>query len=211
MSARARSARVSARGYTIIEVMIAISLLAIAASGVIALLKVSTIGNAQAKELALATQVGRTWLERLRTDATVWNYPSGAVSISDLGDTVWLNKITGSANLWFRPQTVGLQSAAFDTWGNDVSDATVATKAQFCTHVRLTWMVPNEIMRADVRVFWPRAGISHASWNEPGSTAHYCAPDFNFSSFDTGVGPLSPLGKFHFAYFSSNILKNGAP
>src|SRR6185369_16025167 len=88
------------RGYTVIEVMIALTLLAIGTMGVIAMQKVTAIANRDAKNLVVANQVARTWLERLRTDAVQWNHPSAVNVASDLGDTRWLNNVDGK---WFRP------------------------------------------------------------------------------------------------------------
>jgi hypothetical protein len=48
---------------------------------------------------------------------------------------------------------------AFDALGN-VTQA--AAQTVFCTHIRLSWIYPqttlNGLIRADVRVFWPREG-----------------------------------------------------
>src|SRR5258706_15970417 len=149
------------RGYTVIEVMIALTLLAIGTTGIIAMQKVTAIANRDAKNLVVANQVARTWLERLRADAVQWNHPSAISPNSDLADTKWLKNVGGQ---WFRPVDDALGSAAADALGNDVRDANLAPAA-FCTNVRLTCLSgpapatpPPYLIRAEVRVYWLRAG-----------------------------------------------------
>ena len=62
-----------ARGYTVIEVMIALTLLAIGTSGIIAMQKVTSVTNREARNLVIANQIARTWMEaaeRLSTAAS---------------------------------------------------------------------------------------------------------------------------------------------
>ena len=58
-----------ARGSSVIEVLMAISVLTIGASGVVALQKVALSANRSARSMVVANEVARTWIERLRTDA----------------------------------------------------------------------------------------------------------------------------------------------
>jgi type IV pilus assembly protein PilV len=150
-----------ARGYTVIEVMIALTMLAIGTMGIVAMQKVTAIANRDAKNLVIANQVARTWLERLRTDAVQWNHPSVDRATSDLADTKWLNKVDGQ---WFRPTDDALGSPTADALGNDVRDADLSPGV-FCTNVRLTWLYgpppgtpPPYLIRAEVRTYWVRDG-----------------------------------------------------
>ena len=79
--------RRSPRGYTVMEVMMALAILTIGASGVIAVQKATMIGNTNARNLATANSIAQSWVERLRADALVWNAPANA---DDIGDTNWL-------------------------------------------------------------------------------------------------------------------------
>lgn len=203
-----RSHQRRSRGYTLIEVMIAISLLTIISSGVVALQKMATIGNMRAKELAIGTQLARTWIERLRTDAASWNYPSpSSPNQSDIAQTSWLNQVETQPNTWFMPPAVGLKSAGFDALGNDVPPANMAQRATFCTHLRLAWMYPGEVIRADVRVFWRREGGKGTFDNAPVCAAGQAQSYINrFSQIAD-----APLSSYHLVYLSSSILKNTAP
>ena len=201
MSARKKSRK--GRGYTVIEVMIALTLLAVGASGVVAMEKVTAIANRDAKTLVVANQVARTWMERLRADATQWNHPSPLDPSSDLADTRWLKNVNG---IWFRPTDDVAGSPSADALGNDVRDTDLANAA-FCTNVRLTWLygsaaasAPPFLIRAEVRVYWLRAGGGGSV--ETGKTI--CDPGVD-------IGKVAPaLDRYHFVYLTSAIAQNMA-
>jgi len=196
--------RTSGRGYTIIEVMLALTLLAIGTSGIVAMQKVTTIANRDAKNLVLANQVARTWMERLHADSVQWNHPSSLQSTSDLADTVWLRNVGGD---WFRPADDVMGSPTFDALGNDVRDTSLAAGAGvFCTNIRLAWLYgppspsPPYLMRAEVRVYWLRDGGGGVI--DPAKTI--CDP---------GIDPatISPaVDRYHFVYVASAIAQNMA-
>jgi type IV pilus assembly protein PilV len=183
--------------------MIALTLLAVGTSGVIAMQKVTALANRDAKSLVIATQVARTWVERLRADATQWNHPSPTNPEDDRADTRWLKTVNG---VWFRPTDDLAGSPAADALGNDVSDTDLANAA-FCTNVRLTWLYgpppgtpPPYLIRAEVRVYWLRDGGGGSV--EAGKTI--CDPGIDLSK-------ISPsLERYHFVYLTSAIAQNMA-
>ncbi|MDW8247887.1 MAG: hypothetical protein RMJ98_01115 [Myxococcales bacterium] len=180
-----------------------ISLLIIASSGIVALQKVASQGNGHARELAVASQVARTWIERLRTDATVWNTSPKTGTPSDIGQTVWLNQVNSAPQVWARPVFNGvLGSPGADVHGNDVPVAELGN-AFYCTHIRLSWMFPEEVIRADVRVVWQRAG-GLGGFNNLG----VCADGQAVANFDNPA--LQPLSRYNFVYLSSSIFRNKA-
>lgn len=147
-------------GSTIIEVLMAISVLAIGASGIIALQKVTVVANRNARTLEIANGIAQTWVERLQTDATLWNGPSPQVPSSDLNtDTKWLaNKVANpGAAVWFRPvnATDGIYGV-HDGFGRD--DTSGNLNGPFCVNIRLTEL-RDTLIRAEVRVYWLRQGI----------------------------------------------------
>lgn len=157
----------SRRGYTIIELLMAVSVLAIGISGIIALQKVTSVANRQAKDLAIATHIAQTWQERLNADAARWNHPSPVrAGTRDIAtDTVWLRLVETSPGAWIQPafDAVLAQGPAFDALGNQVNHVVNPRQAKFCTHIRLSWLyaddsprIGNGLVRAEVRVFWLR-------------------------------------------------------
>lgn len=215
LSRRARS-----RGYTIIEVMMAVILLVIGSAGIAAMQKAATFGNMRAKQLSVATHIGQTWMERLRTDAIVWTQPGlTKPQASNVGNTQWLGQVNAQPNIWFRPNDVPTRgSAGFDALGNDVPGVS-ADSAVYCTHLRLNWMykvgaaatgAQPELIRADVRVFWARdarqwtmAGVAN------GNAQAICAAGQNAPAL--GQAANNAYAQYHFAYFTSAIPKNTAP
>ncbi len=158
------------RGYSVIEVMMALGILAVGTTGVIALQKVALVGNTNARVADTGRLVAGTWVERLKTDALTWNDPMG---ISDVADTRWLN-VAGvynpqnppAAANWVRaPQVANWSSPVADIHGADVFDPD-SVDGVFCTHLLLSRAVEKRYtigglthpiaIRAVVRVVWRR-------------------------------------------------------
>jgi prepilin-type N-terminal cleavage/methylation domain-containing protein len=181
-SSLARRARVSvrARGYTAVEVLMAMTVMAIGTAAVISMVRTSVQGNLDARKTDVANAIARTWVERLQRDAMQWTCPSPACATGNL-DRAKLFAGTGSASApanitgkWFLPvdlmQSSGstnpeTMSPGFDILGRDLPSSLLLPDttngsgwpgATFCVNVRLTWLVTNELVRADVRVLWPR-------------------------------------------------------
>ena len=64
---RARSAR--ARGFTLIEVMVALGVMTVGVFGLIALQLYTIRSNSHARQLGIATQIAQQWIERIKQDA----------------------------------------------------------------------------------------------------------------------------------------------
>jgi prepilin-type N-terminal cleavage/methylation domain-containing protein len=155
MSAR-RLARFRApqRGYTLVELMMALALFTVAMLGIISMQKITVVSNAHAKNVAIAERIAQSWGAQLEMDATTWRGALGG----------FLNK----DGFWQRPAYISARTfgAAFDALGNPLSDSsTDLAKARFCTHVRMSPLYPdtmnvggNSTLRAEIRVFWQRDG-----------------------------------------------------
>jgi type IV pilus assembly protein PilV len=159
------------RGYTTIEVMMALAILAVGTTGVIALQKVALIGNATGRLGDAARGVGATWVERLKADAIQWNDPLGK---PDIGDTRWLKAAVvqtpgqpAKSNQWIlAPEVPGWSSPVADVNGIDVFANDDPKRGTFCTHLRMLQAidklnalsgVPHRIaVQAEVRVVWRR-------------------------------------------------------
>lgn len=168
----------SKRGSTVVEVLMAISVLAVGASGVIALQKVSTVANRNARNLEIANEIARTWVERLQSDAMLWNHPSSLNAVDDINDTYWIagNVQEPSASEWFRPDKGNIHGVHDVFWRDDTSDN---RDGPYCANIRLTWLREQPdpgLIRAEVRVYWLRENIqSAADLSDPvGDTGALC-------------------------------------
>ena len=146
------------RGYTAIEVLIAMTIMAIGAAAVISMQRVSVQGNFDARETDMANTIARTWVERLQHDATLWTQPGPSNQTgNNLARALVISDAIGHPNNWRQPTQYyasdGL-SCAFDILGRDVaSDG----NAVFCASVRMNWLTAaQDLIRADVRVLWSR-------------------------------------------------------
>lgn len=196
-----------ARGFTLIEVMMALTVLAIGMLGIVAL-QAATIGTTQdAQQYTVANGVARTWVQRLQRDAQRWNHPSAFNTASDLSsDTAWIGLVSSLSNVWFRPNASGLEplaSPAFDRNGQDVllSDTAGQKNAVYCTHIRLRQIYP-DMIKAEVRVFWVKRRLGDGAL---------------FASYGMGKGLCTTTGNenaigadnvnFHWAYVVASVQK----
>lgn len=166
------------RGYTIVELMMAMTIITIGIMGVMSMQKVTIDSNQHAKNLAIATHIAESWLDELAAESAQWN------DTDDFNETIWLAEVgaeTVQNPVWFVPDYDAARNfgPAFDALGNPVATADIADDAHFCSHLRLTWMHGQEtvkqgagLIRAQVRVFWRRTGTFDLQNAPP---AHVCA------------------------------------
>ncbi len=199
-----------ARGYTVVEVIIALAVLGLGAAGVIAMQKATLIANTNARNLVAANAVAQSWMERMRLDALSWNEPGGAPDLTS--DTEWLKstatapQVPGSG--WFSPvqsavltaQPAGAPQA--DVMGADVFVGDPSAPA-FCPQVRLTKLATSPLsnvsplwsyyrmIRVEVRVYWDKSG-RQLDCTAPLPTDYQ-------------------LGRYGFVYLVSAVLENNSP
>jgi prepilin-type N-terminal cleavage/methylation domain-containing protein len=201
--------RSNQRGFTLLEVMMALTVLAIGLLGVVAL-QAATVGSTQdANQFQTANSVARTWIQRLQRDAQRWNHPSvHKPSTDDIGDTAWIQLADSAANKWIRPNAVDAlengASPAFDRNGNDIrldDKVRMLDDAVYCTHIRLRRLYP-DLVRAEVRVFWKKRRLGNGDrYMKHGLDLGIC----------TTTGTEDELGKdtenFHWVYAVAGIPK----
>ena len=155
------------RGYTIVEVLLAMTVLIIGASGVMSMQKASIQGNLDARKTDVAANIARMWMERVQKDAMSWTLPSPSYTgANNAGNAPLLGHVT---NTWFLPTDylpaasgLGSISPGFDLLGRDVPTAAGLSSAVFCVHLRENWLAQNNanptdnLMRVELRVVWPR-------------------------------------------------------
>jgi type IV pilus assembly protein PilV len=155
-----RSISHARRGYTAVELVMAIGIFAVGVTGVFAMQRVTSGSNAHAKNVAIATFAAESWLEQLAVDGTLWTQTAVLTS----GNTTWLDQLgTNNTTGWFLPASSGgTFGPGFDALGAYAAN----TSAAFCTHLRLTRLLaePNGLVRAEVRVFWPKPGPAYGTY-----------------------------------------------
>jgi prepilin-type N-terminal cleavage/methylation domain-containing protein len=191
----------SRRGYTAIEVLMAMTVMTIGAAAVMSMQKTSIQGNSDARKTDVAYSILRMWVDRLQRDAMQWTLPNADnPTLNNFATAALLSSPTYGA--WTLPQyemnlsNPETMSYAFDILGRDLPAADISTETIFCVNYRLQWLVPQSLpiepglIRVDMRVLWPR-GIS----NDP--APGWCA------TTPTLVTP-DPT-QFHSLYLTTNI------
>lgn len=168
------SVRSARSGHTLIEVMVAVALLTVGASGILAMQGATTRANQQAYESTVALNFAQNWIDRLKRDSLRWT-AVGVASRTALGGPIYLNgALSSNANtLWLVPfnDPASDESYAADVDGFDVRDPiNNAARIRFCANYRLVLHAVDEnpalpgnplddnSVRAEVRVWWHRMG-----------------------------------------------------
>jgi prepilin-type N-terminal cleavage/methylation domain-containing protein len=204
-----------ARGFTLIEVMMALTVLTIGILGIISMQKSSVVANAEAQQFTVATQIARTWVDRLHRDAVMWTAPNSFISTPDIGNTMWLKTVdTRAYPNWFLPiqstATGPVESPAFDRNGQDVTLANTATLANdtvYCTHLRLRWVYPNDLIRAEVRVFWRKRGLADPTKYATYSLTNGICTETQRTTRENVMG--QDANNFHWVYVTTAIPRQG--
>lgn len=191
------------RGYTAIEVMMAMTVLLIGSIGVMAMQRAAVQGNADAREMDVASSIARGWIERLERDATLWTQATvPQTPPPNLPNAILVNEnLTGQ---WFLPQTRltaqapqnDIESPAFDILGQDVDLSSPGIR--YCVNLRLTPLtVDQTLIRAEARVFWPRNLT--------------VSPDPNYCSQAPPTSLDADVAKYHFVYAVTALRQNVNP
>jgi type II secretory pathway pseudopilin PulG len=199
------------RAYTAIEVMLSIVVLGIGAAGVMSMQQASVQGNNDAHMMDTGNAIAREWIERMRRDATTWTSPSPTQNWST--NTFLISQIGASSNAgkWIWPalpssgSNSGLADPAgygrgFDILGRDLPlSGSAQAGVTFCANVRGDWLIQDELIRAEVRVYWLRQMFA-------APTATFCSGNENPDKTGTGGGAQV----YHFIYAATGISRNSA-
>jgi len=210
-----------ARGFTAVEVLIAMTIMFIGAAAVMTMQKTSIQGNLDARRADVATSIARAWVERIRRESMRWTQPSASSATSNLAAVTGLNPPTLGA--WFRPTSdmigggesnpsaVETASYGFDILGRDLAqtdiNSTAPINVEFCTEARITPLLAGAAYRVDVRVIWPRGT----------QTVPSAATASNFTNFFPCIagGALFPdpldYTLFHAVIVTTAFAENAAP
>lgn len=153
--------RARRRGYTVVELMMALAVFATGVTGVIAMERTVIASNRHARNLTVANGIAQAWLDQLAADSSIWQ--------TNLSKTLWLKTVAdpGMNGNWQlpaqSPSTARNFGPTFDVFGRPDATAT-----DYCAHIRLTWLSQDEVggtasIRTEVRVFWLRDGATRVA------------------------------------------------
>jgi prepilin-type N-terminal cleavage/methylation domain-containing protein len=157
----------AAAGYTAVEVLIAMTVMAVGAAAVMTMQKASIQGNLDARKLDVANNIARMWEERLQADAMAWTQPNAnaATTTNIASGALVADGLGNHPGTWFLPADYAgntpPESYVFDILGRDLQVGNIGS-AIYCVAIRLTPLVPGNLptspalVRADVRVLWLR-------------------------------------------------------
>lgn len=199
---RCAKTRRSSRGYTVVEIIAAMTLFAIGAAGVVTMQRVTIQGGTDARRFDVGSNIANEWAHRLHRDSMVWTQPNAAnPSTSNITLTRWLKDTPTPGATWVMPaipaagSEAGL-SPAFDVYGRDVTSAGGVIEHMYCTQYRLQWLAnpgpnfnPGGLIRAEIRVFWARL-------------------DSSAITDCTAATPDTTPTAYHFVYVSTAIRQN---
>jgi prepilin-type N-terminal cleavage/methylation domain-containing protein len=171
--------RRDARGYTVVEVLMAMVLMAIGTAAVMSMQKASVQGNLDARKTDLANSIARTWIDRLQRDAMAWTQGANSTATASLSQTTqMLATLINNGGAWDfaapMPSAIANTplSPCYDIFGREL-DSTNWGNAQFCVHARAVYLSPaQDLLRVDVRVVWlrgmtPVGGTAPAAVTDP--------------------------------------------
>lgn len=161
-----------------IEVMVAAVILGIGLIGILGMQSTAAIANRRAMDIRTGMELAETTLERLKRDAIAWTALPSAI-----GADTWLGHGFSGANVgtWMLPPAppglsgyptlndMGLPNVAPGASANIPSGTEffVEKNSRYCVQYRLSWVIQDELARADVRVLWAsnRAGEAQLRGN----------------------------------------------
>jgi hypothetical protein len=184
------------RGYTAVEVLMSMSVLAVGVLGVFSMEKITLASNVHAKNLAIATHIGQAWLGVLEAEASLWDSSSNS-----LARTTWLGAAPTTPPDWFRPDAVAASNFGpdFDELGNPVG-----ADGRFCVDLRVSpfnGLAEEEkgqgLRRVEVRVFWNRDHATASTGVVPAEFPCDLAPP--------QVSTAAIAGTLHFVHLSGAV------
>lgn len=167
-----KAARKARAGYTMVEVMMGLAILAVGATGVIALQRMAVLGTMTSRHLTNATSVSKTVIEHIENEASLWVNNTG----TNYSAMPWLGTALTDANTKKTSAWVAVPTASYATTGkasgftiDGMSVVPVAGNQDvaYCTHIRAKWFgnqaananaPATNAVELEVRTFFARSG-----------------------------------------------------
>lgn len=186
------------RGFTLIEIMAALLIFGIGLLGIMALHIVARKGNNDSQDVTAATSVAEFWMERMRSESTMWNYNSSDLTVtrtpmlSPLGAGA---DVAGATTGWIAPPGNPLLTRTTQESVLVESDGTEIPMGEYCSQYRVTTLIPDQVLRAEVRIMWWKEGVPR-----PTNWSTCPAPP--------GVGGNPDITQQHVIVLSSTLWRN---
>jgi hypothetical protein len=153
-----------ASGFSLVELMMVVVFTTVGFIGLLHLQINTVTAVSTARNLSEATNLAEHVIETIRVEALEWNVP-GSMMVSQPIRYPYLsvagNPTHGGGSGWIRAMLSDSSDKKVGTIGaDDVLDAGVLLEfnpevnKRFCVHYRLVWLIPDFLVRADVRVLW---------------------------------------------------------
>jgi prepilin-type N-terminal cleavage/methylation domain-containing protein len=158
------------RGFNLIELMAVMAVSIIGFLAVLYLQQGVIRGSASSWNMIQATHLARHLLESIRLEGSQW-YNDTGTGLGGVGQERFLylkhvgTAIAGSTSGWrnFDFYPAGTPFQMVDQLGRQgpydagaLQEVRPDRNPRFCARYRLTWLIPNQLIRAEVRVLWPR-------------------------------------------------------
>lgn len=170
----ARRSGFGARGFTVVELLMAIVVLSTVTFGIMAFERGIVRSNEQSRNLTAGMAVADYWMEHARTEALLWR-TNAATDLADAARTPMLNAVTdallavpGASTGWLDVPPAGASprfNRHLEEW--TIGSPPAVDVGEFCAQYRITVLTPapDELLRIEVRVLWYKVGVDRtADW-----------------------------------------------
>ena len=159
------------RGVTMIEMIFALAISMVGFMGVLDLQTASIRGATESRALYHAIQLSEHFIETMRTEAIEWtatkSLDSDPNSFYLLKDAPPKTAAVGATSDW-----VIWREAFASTLGNMdhydsgvLQEFPITQNSDYCVHYRFTTLMQDMLIRADVRVLWPKTGAQRTIYD----------------------------------------------
>lgn len=154
-------------GFTLIELMVVVVITLIGFLAMIRLQAGVVQGNANAWTLVQATQLAEHVMETIRLEAVSWTAADPVLAQSKYTylratGMGWQRAFDQGTATYQRTNQLGYQPG-YDTGA--LAEVPNTRNARFCAQFRLTELVPGMLLRADIRVLWPRENAQSSAYD----------------------------------------------
>ena len=164
------------RGFTLVELLAVVTLTTLGFVAIMNLQLGTVRGVGSARGMQGALELADHTAQTMRQEALRWTPTSGAPST--MADTLFLKHApetteVGSTSSWlvgYQEDGVVPPDLRVGTVGNSLTYSAGilgelgTNEKQFCVHYRLSWLVPDMLLRADIRISWVRPTVDFTTY-----------------------------------------------